>query len=69
MTKHVCFTVSLSRCLISSLSAVAGRVWETMAEITGYPLIQCFEDLGKLWLLGKKSHVINVFNTVMLWSL
>jgi hypothetical protein len=40
---------------------VARSAWKILTEVTGYPLIKCFEDLGKLWLRGKNFSVINVF--------
>jgi hypothetical protein len=44
---------------------VARTIWNVMAQITGYPVIQCFEDITKMWLRGKICRVINVLNTAV----
>jgi hypothetical protein len=48
---------------------VAKMLWETVAEVTGLPVISDFTSLSKWWLHGKKMGNLNVVTTAALWTI
>jgi hypothetical protein len=48
---------------------VAQTFWGWVSEIAGVMIGTNFESVGKCWLQEKKCDIVNVFSSVVLWTL